>query len=92
VAVLALRALKGEPGPAVERPARWTLKLVFLQILAGVVNVMLLAPVWMQLIHLLLADLLWMSTVLLGAGVLAQRGSAVEEVRGDLGPALEARP
>lgn len=92
VALLALRALKGEPGPAVARPARWTLKLVFLQILAGVVNVMLLAPVWMQLVHLLLADLLWISTVLLGAGVLAQRGNAVETVRGDLGPALEARP
>jgi heme A synthase len=39
--------------------------LVFVQLIAGVVNVILLAPVWMQILHLLLADLLWVLLVLL---------------------------
>jgi heme A synthase len=38
---------------------------------AGVVNLLLLAPVWMQLVHLLLADLLWITLVLLSASMLA---------------------
>ena len=40
------------------------------QITAGVVNLLLSAPVWMQMIHLLLADALWISLVLLCAGTL----------------------
>ncbi len=47
--------------------------LAVTQIVAGVVNVLLLAPVWMQLLHLLLADLLWIALVLLGAVVLRNR-------------------
>jgi len=45
--------------------------LVGAQWAAGVVNVLLLAPVWMQMVHLLLADLLWIALVLLCARVLA---------------------
>jgi cytochrome c oxidase assembly protein subunit 15 len=37
--------------------------------LAGVANVLLAAPAWLQLTHLLLAQLMWMSTVLLTARV-----------------------
>jgi heme A synthase len=40
------------------------------QMAAGVANLLLNAPVWMQLIHLLLADALWISLVLLCAGTL----------------------
>jgi len=50
-----------------------TTALLGAQILAGVLNLLLLAPVWMQLLHLLLADLLWISLVLLCATMLAQR-------------------
>ena len=32
----------------------------------------LLAPVWLQLVHLLLADLLWVALVLLAAATLAE--------------------
>ena len=35
------------------------------QLCAGVTNLILLAPVWMQITHLLLADLVWISLVLL---------------------------
>jgi len=44
---------------------------VVTQLLAGLVNLVLLAPVWMQLVHLLLADLLWIVLVLLAAATLA---------------------
>ena len=37
------------------------------QMLAGGANVLLLAPVWLQLVHLLLADILWVLLVLLVA-------------------------
>ncbi|MEE8586536.1 MAG: COX15/CtaA family protein [Acidobacteriota bacterium] len=38
-----------------------------LQILLGVVNILLKAPVWMQMVHLLVADALWIILVLLAA-------------------------
>lgn len=38
-----------------------------LQVIAGFVNVLLLAPVWMQVVHLLVADTLWICYVLLAA-------------------------
>src|SRR5262249_54008116 len=38
--------------------------LTALQIAVGLLNLTLLAPIWMQLIHLLLADLLWIALVL----------------------------
>jgi heme A synthase len=43
--------------------------MVFLvsQLIAGLVNLMLLAPVWMQIVHLFLADMVWISMVLLSA-------------------------
>jgi heme A synthase len=37
----------------------------------GVLNVVLLAPVWMQLVHLLVADLVWISLVLFSAQALS---------------------
>jgi heme A synthase len=44
--------------------------LSILQISLGVLNVALLAPTWLQLVHLLVADLVWLSLVLFGANVL----------------------
>lgn len=41
-----------------------------LQLGLGFLNVVLLAPTWMQIVHLLVADLLWIAVVLLGATVL----------------------
>ncbi len=57
---------------AVRRWALATVLLVIVQVTAGFVNLLLLAPVWMQLTHLLLADLLWMAAMMLAAGVLAR--------------------
>jgi heme A synthase len=45
--------------------------LVIVQLMAGMVNTLLLAPVWMQIVHLLLADLLWITLVLVCASMLS---------------------
>jgi heme A synthase len=60
------------------RLARSVPLLVALQLALGVLNVVLLAPVWLQMVHLLLADALWIAFVLAGASALAARpvGSA----------------
>ena len=49
--------------------------LAGLQTVLGAVNVLLLAPVWLQIVHLLVADLLWIALVLLAAAVLAGRAT-----------------
>jgi heme A synthase len=37
------------------------------QLLAGLINLILLAPVWMQIVHLLLADMVWLALVAFSA-------------------------
>lgn len=54
------------------RFGRAVLVLAAIQMLGGILNVLLLAPVWMQMVHLLVADALWIAFVLLGARVLAR--------------------
>lgn len=55
--------------------------LYFVQLAAGALNVVLLAPLWMQMLHLLLADLLWIVLVLFAASAFAQRvAEAVKSV------------
>jgi cytochrome c oxidase assembly protein subunit 15 len=53
------------------RLGRLLMGIYVAQIIAGTVNIILLAPVAMQLLHLLLADLLWITLVLFGASALA---------------------
>jgi heme A synthase len=52
---------------------RAVVALAIFQVVLGFVNVWLLAPVWMQLAHLLTADLLWIALVVLTASALARR-------------------
>jgi heme A synthase len=58
---------------AVRDMGRALIVLVIVQLAAGVINVFLLAPVWLQLVHLLLADSIWIALVLMAAGALSQR-------------------
>ena len=65
---------------------RFALALVVLfvvQLGAGLVNLLLLAPVWMQIVHLFLADAVWITLVLLAANTFAESeaASAVEATR-----------
>jgi heme a synthase len=59
-----------------EPQARWfawgLVALFFAEIILGGINVALKAPVWMQLVHLLMADLIWICLVLLSAVALAE--------------------
>jgi heme A synthase len=58
--------------PTIRRLAAALVGLFVIQGIAGLVNLVLLAPVWMQLVHLLLADLVWLSLVLLAAANFAE--------------------
>ena len=54
-------------GPEAVRFSRAVVWLMGLQLGLGLLNVILLAPVWLQLVHLLIADAIWIGFVLLGA-------------------------
>lgn len=70
-AVRGVRRLR--PGAATRRLAAAVSTLFAVQLGAGALNVVLLAPTWMQLVHLLLADLAWLALVLLAASAWAAR-------------------
>jgi heme A synthase len=53
--------------PGAPRAAQAVIALVVAQLLAGILNLVLLAPIGTQMIHLLLADLLWIALVVLCA-------------------------
>jgi heme a synthase len=54
----------------VGRIAGFTLSLLCFQFALGLADVLLLAPVWMQILHLLAADLYWVVLVTLAAMVM----------------------
>jgi heme A synthase len=62
---VAMSILRSKPRPLTAQIALAVIVLAAAQLGAGAINITLLAPVWMQLVHLLLADLLWLSLVLL---------------------------
>ncbi|HEX9013493.1 MAG TPA: COX15/CtaA family protein [Anaerolineaceae bacterium] len=51
---------------------------VLLQIGLGLLNIYLLAPIWMQMLHLLVSDLVWISLVLLAVSALSAPAAASE--------------
>lgn len=71
LAVLAIIALllmvkfivKMDADNQVIKRANLVVTFFFLQLFLGGLNVVLLAPIWMQIIHLLFADLIWISYV-----------------------------
>jgi cytochrome c oxidase assembly protein subunit 15 len=69
----AIAVLRARPS----RLAIWVLILAVGQLAAGAINVVLLAPVWMQITHLLLADLVWIALVLLATGAANEADRAV---------------
>src|SRR5215212_9146733 len=86
----ALSMLKLNGDVWVRRWARAVLALVLVQFAAELLNAALLAPVWLQIIHLLLADLLWLALLLLSASSLSPRAAHAEEFESvELRPAVE---
>jgi len=76
----ALRSLRGTTAAGTRRAAQCVLLLVFAQLCVGAVNIALLAPVFMQIGHLLVADLLWLALV-----ALALEGGNITRSAGVLG-------
>jgi heme A synthase len=70
-AFAASRVLQTTDDRGARRAARAVFALLLLQLGAGLLNVALLAPVWMQIVHLLLADLAWIAFVLLAVRALS---------------------
>jgi len=79
ILIAGLPEVTGEQAES-KRYARALMALFVIQLVAGVVNVLLLAPLWMQQVHLLLADLAWVALVLLTASALAERAPERDEV------------
>ena len=80
------RLSEGSQAGTTRRLSRAVQLLVVVQIAAGTLNLILLAPVTMQLLHLLLANLLWISLVLLAAATL-EEVQAVDVPKGAAAPA-----
>jgi heme A synthase len=70
------------PGPQTGRFGRWAVMLFVGQLLLGALNVAFKAPVLIQIGHLLLADLIWITLVLLAAVALAVRPQPASEPMG----------
>ena len=60
---LALRSRLDASAPGIRRAATAVSAVVTLQTLCGVLNLLWLAPTWLQLTHLALADALWLSVI-----------------------------
>lgn len=78
---LAVHALSAPTPRAAKRMAAFLLPLVAIQFGFGALNVLLLAPLWMQVLHLLTADLIWITLVLLSAAMLARERASQAEYR-----------
>ena len=71
--VLAAHTLNTQAQDSAKSLARCLLALVLLQFCFGVLDVVLLAPLGMQVLHLLTADLIWITLVLLSAALLGEQ-------------------
>jgi heme a synthase len=58
--------------------ARVLMVLFLAQGAIGVINVVLLAPVWLQILHLFVADMLWISLVLVSADLVLEPAPACQ--------------
>ncbi len=70
IAFGAPRLLRGDDDPA-RHLAHAATGFALLQFAVGIANVILLAPIWTQILHLLVADALWITCVLLAGRLLA---------------------
>jgi heme A synthase len=74
LATLAAPEYRERRAPRLRALSGWLLALVVTELIAGGVSVLLGAPIWMQLIHLLVADMVWIALVLFASERLRQAG------------------
>ena len=70
------------PGPTTRWLAVALIGLLLIQLGAGFLNIYLRAPVWLQLVHLLLADLVWIALILLYTAALSRGADRTAEIGG----------
>lgn len=70
---------RARPSPRVRGLSLMVSSLVIAQVACGVLNLFLLAPVPMQLVHLVVADAVWIAFVLLGAAALSTAAAHAPE-------------
>ncbi|MEX2419591.1 MAG: COX15/CtaA family protein, partial [Acidimicrobiia bacterium] len=63
--------------PVPDRMRGYLAAIVVTQLMAGVVNIALAAPVWMQVVHLLIADVVWIGLVVIGGTALSDRAEVM---------------
>lgn len=79
ILMLARTTVRWNPLAVMETAAHRATAMVLVQWLIGVISLVLLAPIPLQLLHLLSADLLWLAVVLLAAVALGdQEGRTTE--------------
>lgn len=71
--------LRRETAPVLEKLTTGMMLLVALQVGVGVLNIFLKAPVWMQVVHLLIADILWITLVIMAAEIWTTAPHALTE-------------
>lgn len=86
---MAARLRQLRPAAQVDRWAGWLGVMIAAQVAVGFLNVALRAPDWMQLIHLLLACIMWLMTVMLGYVALTLPESAREAQLSEVQPPVE---
>lgn len=69
------------PGDVVRRASHAVEALVLVQVAIGLANVAFLAPIPLQLVHLFVADALWISLVLVGAGLCSPSPSSATPLK-----------
>jgi heme A synthase len=69
---------RGSASASARKASLQLVGLCCFQLLVGAANLSLLAPVWMQLIHLLIADLVWIAMVLVAAESAVQTSRAYD--------------
>jgi heme A synthase len=74
----AIFARARRPGDGVSKWSNALIALVLVQLGAGALNLLLHAPTWLQLVHLLLSDLVWIALVLLGCSAIRRPAVTLE--------------
>lgn len=60
------------PSQAVKRASQWVTGVFLFELALGLLNLAMKAPIAMQLVHLFVADVLWICLIVLGAHALAE--------------------
>src|SRR5215475_9002003 len=76
------------PGVGVNGWSNALIALTLAQLGAGSLNLLLHAPTWLQLVHLLLSDLVWIALVLLGCSAIQRPAVTLDMPTGSAIPAV----